>query len=137
MSTLRVENEEPEGIVGLVRETVDGLRTLIGDHIKLARVELAADMASYGRGVAVLAVAGLVVALGYTFAWMAAAFALARLWGAPLAFGAVAAFHLVAGGIAIAWGVGKLRETKLMHETKTEAKSSVSVLKEQLQGRIS
>jgi uncharacterized membrane protein YqjE len=137
VASSRVEEEEREGIVALIRETVDGLRTLIGDHIKLARVELVADMKSYGRGVAVLAVAGVVVATGYIFAWIAAALGLARLWGAPLAFGAVAAFHLVVGGIAIAWAVGKMRRTNLMQGTKTEAKSSVSVLRQQLQGRAS
>ncbi len=137
VSSLQVENEEREGIVGLVRETVDGLRTLIGDHIKLARVELVADLKSYGRSVAVLAVAAVVLTVGYMFAWIAGAFGLARLWGAPLAFGAVAAFHLVVGGIALAWSVTKMRQTNLMHETKTEAKSSVSVLRQQLQGRAS
>ncbi len=137
VSSLQVENEEREGIVGLVRETVDGLRTLIGDHIKLARVELVADLKSYGRGIAVLAIAAVVVAIGYLFAVIAAAFGLARLWGAPLAFGAVAAFHLVAGGIAIAWSMAKMRQTNLMHETKTEAQSTVSVLRQQLQGRAS
>jgi hypothetical protein len=137
VSSLRAEDEEREGIIGLVRETVDGLRTLIGDHIKLARVELVADMKSYGRGVAVLAVAGVVLAVGYVFAWIAAGFGLARLWGAPLAFGAVAAFHLLVGGIATAWSVAKMRKTNLMQETKSEAKSSVSVLRQQLQGRAS
>ena len=97
VASRQVEDEEREGIVGLVRETVDGLRTLIGDHIKLARVELVADLKSYGRGVAVLAVAGVVLAVGYVFAWIAAAFGLARPGGAPLAFGAVAALHLVVG----------------------------------------
>src|SRR5262249_48954119 len=52
------QSEGPEGIVDLVRETVDGLRTLIGDHIKLARVELATDLKTYGRSVGVLAAAG-------------------------------------------------------------------------------
>lgn len=77
----RAENEEREGIVGLIRETVDGLRDLIADHIKLARIELVADAKTYGRGIAVLAVAGLVLAIGYIFGLIAAALCLARLWG--------------------------------------------------------
>ena len=115
------------------RSTV--FRTLIVDHIKLARVELAADLKSYGQSVAVLAVAGGVLAIGYVFAWIAAGFGLARLWGAPLAFAAVAALHLLFGAIAIAWAMAKMRRTQLMHDTVVEAKSSASALTRPMQGR--
>ena len=132
-----MENEEREGIVALLRETVDGFRILIADHIKLARIELVADAKTYGRSVAVLAVAGLVLAIGYIFGLIAAALGLARIWGTPLAFGAVAALHLLLGGIAIVWSVAKMRQTNLMHETTSEAKSTVSALARPLQGRAS
>jgi uncharacterized membrane protein YqjE len=130
-----VGTEEHEGIVGLVRETVDGLRTLIVDHIKLARVELASDLKSYGQSVAVLAMAGAVLAIGYIFAWIAAGFGLARLWGAPLAFALVAALHLLFGAIAVGWAVGKMRRTQLMRETVVEAKSSAKTLAQPLRRR--
>jgi uncharacterized membrane protein YqjE len=133
----RVETEEREGIVGLIRETVDGLRDLIADHIKLARLELVADAKTYGRGVAVLAVAGLVLAIGYIFGLVAGALALARIWGTPLAFAAVAGLHLIVGGIAVAWAIGKIQRTRLMHDTVVEAKDSINALARPLQGRIS
>jgi uncharacterized membrane protein YqjE len=132
-----VGNEEREGIVGLIRETVDGLRDLIADHIKLARLELVADAKTYGRSIAVLVVAGLVLAIGYICGLIAVALGLARLWGAPLAFGAVAALHLVVGGIAVAWAVGKMRRTQPMHDSVVEAKGSITALSRQLQGRAS
>ena len=137
MASRQVENEEREGIVGLIRETVDGLRDLIADHIKLARLELAADAKAYAGSVAVLVVAGVVLAIGYIFGLIAVALGLARLWGAPLAFGAVAALHLVVGGIAVAWAVGKMRRTRPMHDTVVEAKGSITALSRQLQGRAS
>jgi len=133
----QVENDEREGIVGLIRETVDGLRDLIADHIKLARLELVADAKSYGRSIAVLAVAGLVLAIGYIFGLIAAALGLARIWGAPLAFGAVAALHLVLGAIAVVWAVGKMKRTRLLHDTVVEAKGSIKALAHPLQGRVS
>ena len=133
----QMENEEREGIVALIRETVDGLRDLIGDHIKLARLELVADAKSYASGIAVLVVAGLVLAIGYIFGLIAAAFALARIWGAPLAFGAVAALHLVAGGIAVASAIRKMKRTRPMHDTVVEAKDSIRALARPLHGRIS
>lgn len=137
MASQQVENEEREGIVALLRETVDGFRTLIADHIKLARIEMVADAKTYGRSVAVLAVAGLVLAIGYIFGLIAAALGLARIWGAPLAFAAVAALHLVVGGIAMVWSVGKMKRTRLMHDTVVEAKGSISALARPLQGRAS
>jgi uncharacterized membrane protein YqjE len=137
VASQQVGNEEREGIVSLLRETVDGLRILIADHIKLARIEMVADAKTYGRSVAVLAVAGLVLAIGYVFALIAAALGLARILGAPVAFGAVAALHLVVGGIAVAWSMGKMRRTRLMHDTVVEAKGSISALARPLQGRAS
>lgn len=129
------ETDEREGIVGLVRETVDGLRTLIADHIKLARVELATDLKSYGRSIAAVAGAGAVLAVGYVFAWIAAALGLARLIGAPLAFVAVAAVHLLAGTVAIAWAMGKVRRTRLMNDTVVETKTTVAALRHPMDGR--
>jgi len=128
-------SDEREGIVDLVRETVDGLRTLIADHIKLARVELATALTTSGRSVAALAGAGGVLAVGYVFAWIAAALGLGRLIGAPLAFVAVAVLHLLVGGLAIAWATGKVRRTRLMNDTVAETKSTVHALRHPMDGR--
>jgi VIT1/CCC1 family predicted Fe2+/Mn2+ transporter len=133
----RVESEEREGIVGLIRETVDSLRDLIADHIKLARVEMVSDAKTYGRSIAVLVVAGVVVAIGYIFGLIAAALALARVWGTPVAFVAVGALHLVVGGVAVASAVARMRRTHPMHDTVVEAKDSLSALARPLQGRAS
>jgi len=133
----RMESEEREGIAGLIRETLDGLRDLIADHIKLARVELVGDAKTYGRSVAVLAVAGLVLAIGYVFGLIAAALALGRVWGAPLAFVVVGALHLIVGGIAVASSLARMRRTHPMHDTVVEAKDSLAALARPLQGRAS
>lgn len=127
----------PDGVVGLLRETADGLGQLIADHIKLARLELAADARSYGQGVATLVVAGFVLALGYAFAWLAVGLAVARLCGAPIAFAAIAFLHLVAGGIAVSSASKKMKKTRLMRESAAEASRSVTALTQSLEGRAS
>jgi hypothetical protein len=132
-----MESEEREGIVGLIRETIDGLRDLIADHIKLARVEMVSDAKTYGRSIAVLVVAGLVLAIGYVFGLIAAALALGRVWGTPLAFVAVAALHLIGGGVALASAMAKMRRTHPLHDTVVEAKDSLTALARPLQGRAS
>lgn len=127
----------PDGVVGLLRETADGLGQLIADHIKLARLELAADARSYGQGVAIIVVAGFVLALGYAFAWLAIGLAVARLCGAPLAFGGVALLHLIAGGIAVSSAVKRMKKPPLMRGSAVEASRSVSALTQSLEGRAS
>jgi hypothetical protein len=120
--------DAPEGVVGLLRETADGLGQLIADHIKLARLEMAADVRSYSQGVAMLVVAGLVLALGYALGWLAVGLALARVCTAPIAFGGIAALHLIAGGIAVSAAIKRMKKTRLMRESAAEASRSVSAL---------
>jgi len=129
--------DAPDGVVGLLRETVDGLGELIADHIKLARLELAADARSYGHGVAMLVVAGVVVTLGYAFAWLAIGLAVAKFWGAPIAFGAVAAVHLIGGGIAVSSATKWMKKTRLMRDSAVEASRSVSALTRPLERHAS
>jgi len=130
-------NDSPEGFVGLLRETADGLGQLVADHIKLARLELTADARSYGQGVATLVIAGAVLTLGYAFAWLAIGLALARLWGAPIAFAAVAVLHLLAGAIAVSTAVKRMKRTRLMRESANAASRSVDALTRPLERRVS
>nr|UXE44260.1 hypothetical protein Hi04_10k_c1556_00016 [uncultured bacterium] len=130
-------NDAPEGVGALLRETADGLGQLVADHIKLARLELTADARSYGQGVATLVIAGVVLTLGYAFAWLAIALALARLWGAPIALASVAVLHLLAGAIAVSSAVKRMKRTRLMRESANAATRSVDALTRPLEGRMS
>jgi hypothetical protein len=117
-----------DGIIGLVRETADGLGQLIADHIKLARTEIVADAKIYGRQTTVLVIAGVVLAIGYALACVAAALALAPLLGTAVAFVCVGGLHLLAGTIAIAVALRRIRGTRVLGETVTEVSRSVSAL---------
>jgi hypothetical protein len=117
-----------DGIIGLVRETADGLSQLIADHIRLARTEIAADARVYGRQSAVLAVAGFVLALGYALACVAASLALAPYLGTAIAFVCVGGLHIVAGTIAVAVALRRMRRTRLLGESVAEMGRSVSAL---------
>jgi hypothetical protein len=121
-------NGSGDGIVSRLKETADGLGQLVADHVKLARVELVAEARSYGRGLSALAVAVLLLVVGYVFAWAAAALALSRVVGAPLAFVIVAAPHLLAGIIGCVSAVGKLKRTEILPESGLEAARSLNAL---------
>jgi uncharacterized membrane protein YqjE len=125
----RRSDEDQTGIIGLVRETAEGLGKLLGDHVRLARIELVADVKSYTRELSLLLTAVVILILGYAFAWIAGGLALARVIGGPLAFGAVAAVHLIAGGFAAAAAARKARATRPLQGTAAEVERSVRALK--------
>ena len=125
----RDTREEGDGIIALVRETADGLGKLIADHVKLARVELVSDARFYVRDLAVMAVAGVVLLVGYVLGLVAAGLALGRaINNTPLAFAAVAVLHLIAGAIGIVVGANRAKRVRLMHDTAEEVSRSVSAL---------
>jgi hypothetical protein len=112
----------------LVAEAVDSLGELVADHMRLARVELAADVRIYAGATGVVVVAALLLTAGYVLASVAAALALARFTGMPAAFGLVAAFHLLVGGLFVRAASTKVRRTKVLRETVAEARRSVRAL---------
>jgi uncharacterized membrane protein YqjE len=129
MAMPRDTREEGDGIIALVRETADGLGKLIADHVKLARVELVSDARFYVRDLAVMAVAGVVLLVGYVLGLVAAGLALGRaINNTPLAFAAVAVLHLIAGAIGIVVGAKRAKRVRLMHDTAEEVSRSVSAL---------
>jgi hypothetical protein len=122
------ENTDGDGIIALVKETADGLGHLIADHVKLARLELVADVKTHGRHVALLALIVPFVFLGYGIAGLGLAMVLAKWIGLPGALFLVGGVHLVGGGIAALMALARLRKARLMHETASEASRSVATL---------
>src|SRR5262249_49856679 len=121
-------NDEGDSFITLVRETADGLGRLVAEHIRLAKVEVAADAKDYGRRVALLAGAGAIVAVGYLFAWIAIALALGRLIGSPLGFLLVGGLHVVAGLIVLSVISRRLKSARVMDQTVSEVGRTVSAL---------
>lgn len=133
MATPRAQ-DEGEGLIGLVRDTADGLGRLIADHIKLARVEMAADAKAYSRRVGLVALAGGVLLIGYLFACIAGALALGRVIGGPLAFLAFGSAHLVLGLIVLWAVVRRLGQPSVLDDTMSQVGRSVATLKAQVTG---
>jgi hypothetical protein len=98
--------DEP-ALLTLMKELVDALGTLVSGHLRLARAELGDDARRYARRASAIAIAALLLLLGYGLACVAAALSLAPLTGAPLAFLAVGGVHLAAGAAALARVLGR------------------------------
>src|SRR5262245_15677026 len=119
-------DEDHTGIIGLVKETAEGLGKLLGDHVRLARIELVADIKTYARELTLLLTAVVILLVGYAFAWIAIGLVLARAIGAPLAFAAIAVVHLIAGGIAAVVAARRARATRPLQETALAVERSVN-----------
>lgn len=120
--------DERDGIVSLVKETADGLSRLVADHIRLARTEMIADARRYARGLGVTALAAGLLGLGYALGCVAGALALGTVIGNPLAFCAVAGFHLLVGAIVLVSGMRQLRAERPMDNTAAEVSRTVTML---------
>jgi Putative Actinobacterial Holin-X, holin superfamily III len=114
-------------LFSLVKELVDNTGALFASHVKLARVELAADVQSYARRAALGGLAAALVLLGYALACIAGALALGRVIDPPLAFAAIGGAHLLGGGIAFAV-LSKREAAPPLGETLTALDRTVSTL---------
>ena len=112
----------------LIAEAADSVGELLADHIRLARVELAADVRIHAGAAAGVLGAALLVLVGGLLASVSAALGLAPLLGMPVAFGVVAVFHLVVGAFCVRAASAKVRRTRVLRETIAEARRSVRAL---------
>jgi len=115
-------------LLSLVKEVIDGLATVLAGHVRLARVELAADVVSESRRVALMALLSAVALLGYGLGCVAGSLALARLMSAPLAFLAVGGANLLGAGVALGWLLSR-PAAPLLGESAWELDRTVSALK--------
>ncbi|HEY0710425.1 MAG TPA: phage holin family protein [Polyangia bacterium] len=109
---------QSDGIIGLVREAIDGLGDLVGQHLHLARLELVSDLRGVGRRAQRSAILGGLGVIGYTLALAGLAVFLGghRPTGAwLLLFGGV---HLTVA--AIGFLVGRAGSNKKLMDTNLE-----------------
>jgi hypothetical protein len=125
---MRRGSDDSDGIMTLVKETVDGLGRLIADHVKLARLELVADVKVQGRRAATVALIVPFIFLGYGLACVGLSLALRRWLGMPGAFFAVGGVHFLGGALAVAIAVARLRNAGLMRQTASEVSLSLTTL---------
>jgi len=121
-------DRDGDGILTLIRETVDGLGRLVADHIKLARLELVADVKVQGRRAVTIALIVPFVFLGYALGCVGLALALGRWLGEAVGFFIVGGFHFFAGALAVAVALARLRNASLMRETANEVSMSLATL---------
>ena len=120
--------DDGDGIIALVRETADGMGHLLADHIKLARLELVADIKKHGRQAALIAGIVPIIFLGYALACVGLSVVLSRWLETAGAFFLVGGVHLIGGVIAVAVAAKRLSRAQPLHDTSVEVDRSVNAL---------
>lgn len=114
-----------DSIIALIKETADGFGHLLADHIKLARLELVADVKSYGRQVALIALIVPILFIGYIVVCFGLAALLARWLGHAGALFLVGGSHIAIGAVAIGIAIARLRRAQPMSESVEEMSRSM------------
>lgn len=128
-------NEGSDDLGTLLKETVNGFGHLVADHIKLARLELFADVKTLGRRVALLAVVVCLVLLGYVFCCLGLAVVVSRWMGLSGGLGLLGGLHLIGGTTALLFAMRGMRGMHWMHGTTREMGQSVSALTTHINNR--
>ena len=130
-------SEDSSAVSALLKDTADNLGALVADHLKLARIELETDVRIYAGALGISLAAGVLLLVGYLFAWAAVAVGLAKIWGASAGFAVVAGAHLLVGGLGLAAVSRKLQRTKVLRESIVEVRRSVRALAHPMKGHAS
>ena len=122
------ERDKTDGVVGLARETADALGQLTVQHLRLARLEIKADLRTMGlqAGLIAVLVALAIVGYGLTMAGLAVILGGGSAGGVPLLL--IGIVHVVAAGVGLLIVVLRLRRLRLMNATADEVNQSLAPL---------
>ena len=122
------ERDKADGVVGLARETADALGRLTVQHLRLARLEIKADLRAMGLQAGLIAVLAALATVGYglTMAGLAVMLGGALAVGTPLFI--IGIVHVVGAGAGVLIAVSRLRRLRLMNTTAGEVNESLAPL---------
>jgi uncharacterized membrane protein YqjE len=107
------------------QDAAEDLVDLVSAQIRLARLEVSADLR---RGLSRVARIGLFLpplVVGYAFAMAALAALLGQYWPRPVALATVAALQLVVAGLGLSWSLSALRRGRLLERSAAELAEGV------------
>jgi fatty acid desaturase len=116
------------GVTVLAREAALGLGHLLGQHVKVAQLELKAEMHGMGRRACLIAVLATLVALGYGLAMAGLAVILGghATVGLPLVI--IGLVHIAGAGVGLTFSPLRRRRSPLMDSSAAAISSSLAAL---------
>jgi hypothetical protein len=123
-----MNTSSPPGIAALAREAAMGLAHLLGQHVKVAQLELTAELHTMGRRAYLVAALATLVALGYGLAMAGLAVVIGghAAVGYPLVIVGLA--HMVGAGIGLLVAPLRRHGSHLMDNSQAAMNSSLAVL---------
>jgi hypothetical protein len=118
------------GVAGLARDTALSLGHLIGQHVNVARLEIAAELQATIKRARLVAVLAAIVAIGYALAIGGLAFVIGGGASVGLPFVIVGLAHVVGAGAALAFGPlrGRGAQTHPMRNTTVAVDRTLAAL---------
>jgi hypothetical protein len=113
-----------------IRAIIEGVSELVGQHVRLAKLELKEDARFIGLRIGLIAALAPLLLVGYGFLCVAVALALRRVMADDLAFLLVGAVNLLGGLLGIAVVVRQLQGRQVLSASLSQLRTtSTAVLK--------
>ncbi len=112
----------------LVHETLDTLGSLVVEHVRLAKLEIEANLRILAVQVAVLGLATALALAGYGLACAALCLDLASVMRLSNAMLLVGGIHVLGGTVLIAGVVSSMRRRRFLASTVDQAQRSVETI---------
>jgi fatty acid desaturase len=118
----------PPGVSVLAREAALSLGHLFGQHVKVAQLELKAELHAMGRRACMIAVLATLVALGYGLAMVGLALVLSAHGAVGIPFVIIGLVHVAGAGVGLLFSPLRPSGTRLMDSSTTAMTSSLAAL---------
>ena len=116
------------GVSALARETALSLGHLLGQHVKVAQLELKAELHAMGRRACLIAVLATLVALGYGMAMAGLAVLIGGHSAVGLPLVIIGLVHIAGAGVGLLLSPLRAGRGRLMDSSATAMSSSLAAL---------
>ena len=116
------------GVSVLARETALGLGHLVGQHVRVAQLELKAELQAMGRRASLIAVLVTLIALGYGLAMAGLAVVIGGHSGVGLPLVVLGLVHMAGAGVGLLLSPLRPRGAHLMDSSSAAMTTSLAVL---------
>jgi hypothetical protein len=116
------------GISGLAREAAMDLGHLLGQHVKVAQIEIKVELHAMGRRASLIAVFATLIALGYGMTLAGVALALGGKDALGLPFVLIGLIHVAGAAVGLMFSPLRPHDSHLMDSSATALNSSFAAL---------
>jgi fatty acid desaturase len=118
----------PPGVSALAKEAALSFGHLVGQHVKVAQLELMAEMHGMGRRACLIGVLATLVALGYGLAMAGLAAVMGGYTALGLPLVVIGLVHIAGAGVGLMFSPLRPRGGRLMRRSTAAMNSSLAVL---------